>query len=150
MSVDRPVDVPIDAWWRALALVLPAVAPPTVVESEEAAWEYMGGAVVRGFATTLTGKTSFLVLRLLGPRRALQQLSAQFRTADSVTRVESKERSETEVELDYRVAGGLPQPAYVKGLLLVGMELVGAKGTTIEWTRVDREATRLVVRWSDR
>lgn len=145
VSVDQPTDVPIESWWKALGVVLPLVAPPSL--EPEAAWEFMGSEVVRGFATTLTGKTSFLVLKLLGPRRALQQLSAQFRTADSATEVVSRERSANDVELDYRVAGGLPQPSYVKGLLKTGMELVGAHDVVITWSRVDETASRIIVRW---
>lgn len=130
LDVRRPADLPIDAWWKVLAVGVRLIASE---QTEADGWELLGGEVIHGFAETLLGKSSFLVLRLLGPRRALRQLTQQYRTADSVTHVDSIELEPTKVELIYRVTGGIPQPTYVKGLLKVGMELVGAHGVEVSF-----------------
>ena len=147
LDVKRPVDMPIDAWWKVLDLSVQLIAGD---REPNAAWEMMGGEVVYGFAETLVGKSAFLVLRLLGPGRALRRLTEQYRTADSVTTVESRELAPTSVELIYTVVGGIPQPAYVKGILKVGMELVGAHDTAVTWSKSERSADtcRYVVSWT--
>lgn len=147
LDVKRPADMPIDAWWKVLNVARRLVASDL---KEEAAWELLGGEVVRGFSETLVGRSAFLVLRLLGPRRALRQLTAQYRAADSVTQVDSRELEPNRVELLYRVVGGIPQPAYVKGILKVGMELVGAKQTEVTWTPAEADAYRYLVSWASK
>lgn len=149
LDVARPSDMPIDAWWKVLALSVRLVAGD---REQDAAWEMMGGEVMRGFAETLVGKSAFLVLRLLGPRRALRRLTEQYRTADSVTTVESRELDPTSIELVYTVVGGIPQPSYVKGILKAGMELVGARDTKVSWSHDEQTpgAWRYVVSWAAR
>ena len=147
LDVKRPRDMPIDAWWKVLAVGLRLIASEV---PEEAGWELLGGEVVRGFAESLVGRSAFLLLRLLGPRRALRQLTQQYRTADSVTTVDSRELEPTRVELLYTVVGGIPQPTYVKGILKVGMELVGARAPEVTWERSEHHpgAWRYLVSWS--
>lgn len=145
VDVKRPADVPIADWWKVLALGRRAVATPDL--SDEAAYELLGGEVVHGFERTFVGGSAFLVLRMLGPRRALKQLTAQYRTADSVTQVESRELSPTHVELDFTVVGGVPWPTYMKGVLLEGMRLVGARDAAVAVEQAPGCDCRLVVTW---
>lgn len=131
LDVKQPSDMPIGTWWKVLDVGVRLIASE---RPDDDGWELLGGEVVRGFADTLVGKSAFLVLRLLGPRRALRQLTQQYRTADSVTTVDSRELQPTCVELAYTVIGGIPHPSYVKGILKVGMELVGARQPEVTWT----------------
>lgn len=147
VDVKRPKDVAIAEWWKALDYARGLVAAE---RTDDEGWEFLGGEVVRGFADTLVGRSAFLVLKVMGPRRALRQLTEQYRGADSVTKVDSRELTPTSVELIYTVVGGIQHPTYIRGVLLVGMQLVGAKAPQVDIEHLPTlDAYRFVVRWSD-
>lgn len=144
VDVKRPADVDPATWWKLVQLTAEALHPGAPLTE---AMEQVGRAVVAGFSATLLGKSAFMVLKLLGPRRGLGQLTTQFRLADSVTTITSRVASATQVELQYQVRGGVPFPTYIQGMLLEGMERVGARLATVRVTRLGEESLQVLVRW---
>lgn len=136
---NKPRDVEMATWWKVMAATAELLAPGASVED---AHREAGREVVRGFEQSLVGKTSFMVLRMLGHRRAFTKLAESFNGADTATKVEVLEATPTGARVRFTIAGGHPQPAYTEGILLEGLEMIGAKGTTV---RHQREAAGSVL-----
>ena len=137
-------DLPIERWWALLEYCVSLLAEkPT-----EATWEQLGAEGLEGYADTLCGRPAFLLMRMLGPRFAMRRIAGNYRAADTVTRVAWREHSPTCVELEYSLAGGIPHPAYFKGVISAGMALVGVADAEVGAERLDEDRVRFTVRWA--
>ncbi len=125
----RPRDVSPEAWWPVVRLAADTIAPG---KSEAEAFREVGQEMLRGFEASVIGKSLFLVMRVLGTKRAMLKMADHYRTADNITRVEAKDLGPTEVELRFDVDGGTPFPTYTQGILLEGIRLVGGKAPRVD------------------
>jgi uncharacterized protein (TIGR02265 family) len=115
-----PRDVDIFAWVALLRTTASRLRPDAPAEE---ALEEVGREMVRGYVASLTGRSLFALLRMLGPRRAMLRLAENYRTADSVTEVVTTQVSPTHLRLAYGDTGGVP--TYVKGVLAESLERIG-------------------------
>ena len=140
----RPHDISSSTWWKLLqragARLSPA-APPDV------AMEALGRAMVLGYGQTFLGKSTFVVLRLLGPRRALARLTDQFRATNTSLEVKSRELAPTDFEVSIHTQGGGPAPGYAAGILVEGLRQVGAPNPRVELVTTNELETVMRVRW---
>lgn len=141
---ERPRDLPSSRWWRLLHAVSSRVTPGVPAE---AAMERLGELLVAGFAETFLGRSSLLVLKLVGPRRTLRRLTEQFRTTNDGLSVLARELSDTSAELSLRMPGGVPSAGHFLGVIREGMRRVGASHAEVELLSSDELETRYLVRW---
>jgi uncharacterized protein (TIGR02265 family) len=147
VDLARPRDLPIALWWKVVGLAARELAPGA---DGETAYFKVGCEMIRGFEASVLGKTVFLVFRTLGIRRAMMQLADSYRTADTVTHVASRAIGTHQVEVTFRVDGGVPHPAYTRGILLTGLELVGAREPTVSYTVQPDGAMVYLSGWAER
>lgn len=111
----------------------------------DAALERMGQEVVRGFGLTLVGAAVLAVIRLLGPLRALERMTRNFRNVSNYLETRLTRRSPTEVEVWINHTSGLP--SYFAGILLRVLQSSGAKGPTVRHERSDGDGAVFVASW---
>lgn len=125
----KPRDVDIATWWRVIEAAARVIAPGRPLDE---ALREVGREVLRGYDASFVGKTAMMVLRMLGHRRAVTKLAESFKSADNATSVEVLESLPTRSRVRFTVAGGLRFPTYSEGVLLEGMERLGAKSLRVE------------------
>lgn len=131
IDVKKPRDVPLEHWWPVVRLAANTIAAGL---PEAEAFREVGQEMLRGFEATVVGKSLFLVLRMMGTRRAMLKMADSYRTADNVTKVAVKELAPNRMELRFDVDGGMPYPTYTQGILLEGIRLVGGKTPAVDFT----------------
>ena len=75
-----------------------------------------------------------MLLRLLGPRRALLRMKENFNTGDTVTTVKTKELT-------------FGMPTYAKGLLLDALTQLKARDPKVEFRMLGAEQTVYTASW---
>ena len=145
IDVERPLlpAYEYSVWRRCLELQRTRVFPdePIEVGSRRQGERY----VEAYFERTMLGGPLKLLLRALGPRRTLERLALNFRSANTF--------SETSMKLTGPNAGLIEvndvfsrSPAYVVGMLEKGLQLIGASGT-VEAVRHEGDAATFSVSW---
>lgn len=142
----KPRDVELTTWWKVVRLGAEALSPQKPLEE---AFRDLGREVLRGYESSLVGKTSFLVLRMMGPRRAVTRLAESFRQSDDFTQVEVRELGPQKTLVRFTVPGGLPYPWYTEGVLLEGLALLGAKSPAVEVQAATGDSTDFIVSWAE-
>lgn len=128
-DASRPAEVRLNVWVAAVRLVAKH-AQPTANDAD--ALEWVGREMVRGYADGLVGKSLFILLRMMGPRRAMLRIAANYKTADSVTRVTPVERGANAVDLEFNSDFGVP--TYVRGVLLESLVLLRAQKPEVKFS----------------
>jgi uncharacterized protein (TIGR02265 family) len=139
----RPAEVQLKVWVAAVLLVAKH-AQPNATEAD--ALEWVGREMVRGYADGLVGKSLFILLRMMGPRRAMLRIAANYKTADSVTRVTPIERGANVIDLEFNSDFGVP--TYVKGVLLESLVLLRAGKPEVKFSALPSGATVFSTSWS--
>ena len=142
IDASRPKELNLDAWLKLLKASARRLSPG---RSEADALEDVGREMLRGYIDGLVGKALFMVLRLVGPRRAMLRMAENFQTADSITSVTARELTATSVELEFRPSFGIP--TYTSGVLLEAMGLLRAKDPKVEFRELT-EVTQFSVSWA--
>jgi uncharacterized protein (TIGR02265 family) len=101
--------------------------------------------MLRGFFDSMVGRGLFMVLRMMGPRRALLRMKENFSTSDNVTSITSREVSPTCTELEFASAFAIP--TYARGLLSEAMVMLNAPQHSVEFTELSTGATVFRVSW---
>lgn len=143
LDVNAPRDLPVEGWWAMIAVSARHLVPGP---ADEAAFEFIGGEVIRGYAESTVGRSSFDMLAALGPQQALAHIAAQYRSANNVTTVQHREVGPREGEVTMAWIGGIPWPSYFCGVLGEGMRLIGYEAKVTVSPGEDG-AWRYLVRW---
>ncbi|MBL8911148.1 MAG: DUF2378 family protein [Archangium sp.] len=139
-GLEKPRDVDKDTWIRLLRTLA------RKLDAQEDVWlEKLGAAMLEGYADGFVGRSLFLVLKLMGPRRALLRMAENFKTADNVTEVTATARGETHVEIVFNDIGKVP--TYVRGLLLEAMTTMGLQKPTVTFEELPNGHTKFDARW---
>jgi uncharacterized protein (TIGR02265 family) len=116
---------PYDTWLAALRLAMEVLWPG--VGHDEATY-LMGRAIFESYGHTLVGKALLQLIKVLGPRRALERMSRNLRTTNNYSETRLTARGPTHYELWVnRVAF----PHYFRGLLTAGLEFGGATAPVV-------------------
>ena len=143
IDASRPKELSLEAW---LALLRASARKLSPGRSEDDALEDVGREMLRGYIDGLVGKALFMVLRLVGPRRAMLRMAENFQTADSVTRVIARELTATSIELEFRPSFGIP--TYQRGVMLEALGLLRAKEPKVEFRELPTDAMQFIVSWA--
>jgi len=138
LSKDYPITVWRDATSNVAQRLFPELSPPVA--------EYrLGQLVMRRFEKTLVGTTVVALLKIVGPSLSVGRVSSSFRTANNYTEDKTTRLGEGDYEL---WLNELHVPYLDQGIMQAALELIGAKGCTVEVTRRDEQGTTYRVRWN--
>lgn len=140
--LEKPRDMQREEWEALLRFLARKLTPDG---TEAAGLEVLGREILIGYFDGLVGRGVFLVLKLLGPRRALLRMAENFETADTMTKVYPKELSPTHIELLFNDIGHMP--TYVRGILLYALALLGQPQAKVTFEERADGYTRFDVSW---
>lgn len=130
---------PIATWNRAVRIAMQQLFP-----GDPGAERLVGARVVRSFAETTLGNALFVVLRLMGPRRALGRLTRNLRTSNNYSETAVKELTASSCEV---WINQVDLPHFDAGVLEAGLVSAGAKQVTVEVLAADAKGTTYRVAW---
>ncbi|MDP3231653.1 MAG: DUF2378 family protein [Myxococcales bacterium] len=117
---------PYELWVEALQLAMDLLWPG--VARDVATWR-MGRAIFESYGQTVMGKALMALVKVLGPKRALDRMSRNLRTTNNYSETRLTEVGPNRYELWVnRVAF----PHYFRGLLEAGLEFGGATEVKVE------------------
>jgi len=135
---------PVDVYSQVLDFIMGQLWPE--LPPEEASFE-LGQAFMAAYRQTLMGKAVFAMTRVIGPHRALERMSRNFRSANNYTETRLHPVGPSSYELWFNHA---PHTGFFRGLLTEALEKTGTQGLSV--TLVSRgeggEATFLLT-WSE-
>ena len=143
LDVSRPVELSIDIWLKVLRACAKRLLP---AGTEADGLELVGREMLRGYQEGLVGKSLFMLLRMVGPRRALLRVMESYRTADNITTITATERGPKCIALEFNSAFEIP--TYVRGLLLEALPLLGGHEPKVEFRTLPSGATVLSASWT--
>ena len=105
----------------------------------------VGRLFFQGFQKTLIGSALMAMLKILGPRRTLERLTRNFRTANNFTvgTLESLAPNHHKVHINYTA-----RPGFYLGLIESGCAHAGAKDLTVKVIETKDFATTYEVKWT--
>ena len=142
VDASRPKEVSLEVWLAVLRAAARRLSPG---KPEPEALEDVGRQMLRGFLDGVVGRGLFMVLRMLGPRRALLRMKENFSTSDSVTSITTREVSPTCIEMEFADAFAIP--TYARGILSEAMLMLQVPKHTVEFTELPSGATVFRVSW---
>lgn len=142
-DVDKPRDTEAMVWVSMLRLTATRLAPD-VPEGE--ALERVGHEMLRGLFETLIGRGMLMVMKLMGPKKALLRVAESYKMSDTITKVDTQELGPTHVKLSFNSVGGVP--TYVRGLLQEAMTTLNVKNGAITYLERADGGADFDVKWS--
>lgn len=141
-DANKPRDTEAAVWISLLRKTAKRLSPEA---TENEALERIGREMLRGLFETLVGRGMLMVMKLLGPRKALLQIAESYKTSDNITKVTTYELSPTHVKLSFNSVGGVP--TYVRGLLLEAIDVLKVKNGVITFLERADGGTDFEVKW---
>lgn len=144
LELDRPLApaYPVEVWNGALAAAAAEVFPAL---SSLDAHEALGVAFLTGYAHTLMGRAMMALLRVLGPKRALERMERNFRSGNNYVKTRFVDHGGEDVEVLFDVMYEVP--TFMKGVILHGARELGARDVRIDVSDTDRPRSYRV-RWT--
>lgn len=142
IDLDKPHPAyPYEVWIEALKLAMHVRWPN--LGADEATY-LLGRAIFESYGQTVMGSALLKLIKVLGPRRALERMARNLRTTNNYSETKLTPRGERAFELWVnRVAF----PQYFRGLLEAGLEFGGARSPTVEFRPSDREGVVFWIAW---
>ncbi len=145
VSVERVLPAyPYTTWIRMLEIVADVHSPGA---PREQAMFALGQRFLLAFGDTVMGKALLTALAIMGPKRALEQLTRSFRTANnfSETRVVPLGPNHWDVWCSH-----VAHPDWYRGLLTAGLLQAGAHWVEVTTRYHDEAGATFEVRYRDR
>lgn len=132
---------PFETWVKSMDLGSQLVMPNASERERHAA---MGRRMVDSYGETLVGKALLTAMRVIGPRRTLERMARNLRTANNYT--------ETKLTVGgdgaYRLwCSRVASTAFYCGMLQRGVEVAGGKGVIVEALGQDQDGATFSIRW---
>lgn len=105
----------------------------------------VGRLFFSGYEKTLVGQALMAVMRVIGPRRTLERMTRNFRTANNFSEAEAEALATNHHRL---VMKHVTHPGFYRGIILSGIERAGARAPQVEFLGRDGHAATYEVRWS--
>ncbi len=121
---------PYELWVRALELAMDVLWPGV---ARDIATYRMGRAIFESYEQTMMGKALMALVKVLGPKRALERMSRNLRTTNNYSETRLTEVGPNRFEM---WVNKVAFPHYFRGLLEAGLEFGGAKGVKVDIVRV--------------
>jgi uncharacterized protein (TIGR02265 family) len=123
VNLERPNPAyPYEQWIDALRLAMAIKWPG--LEHEEATYR-MGRAIFESYGQTVMGKALLQLVKVLGPRRALERMTRNLRTTNNYSETRLTVVGPNQYQL---WVNKVAFPHYFRGLIEAGLEFGGARG----------------------
>jgi len=142
-DASRPSELKVGVWLDVLRIVAKHGQPNA---SEEDALDWLGREMVRGYCDGLVGKSLFLLLRMMGPKRAMLRIAANYATADGVTRVTASARGDLAVDLEFNSAFGVP--GFIRGVLFESLIQMNASQPSVSFSSLPSGVVLFSTSWA--
>jgi uncharacterized protein (TIGR02265 family) len=109
------------------------------------AYFQLGRLFIDGYRQTLIGGAVLAMVRVVGPKRALQRATRSFRSADNYTDAKVEAISEKTMDLWVNEAGN--HPTFTQGILAAALELT-APNVRVELRSIDGRSCVYRCSWS--
>jgi uncharacterized protein (TIGR02265 family) len=100
--------------------------------------------MVDSYGETLVGKALLTAMKVIGPRRMLERMARNLRTANNYTETKLTSRADVHELWCSRVAS----TSFYCGMLQRGVEVAGGADVLVEATAHDQSGATFVVRWT--
>ncbi|MFT3713543.1 MAG: DUF2378 family protein [Archangium sp.] len=108
-------------------------------EPPEESWFKVGQRNLEGFYETFLGKPLFALLRVMGPKRTLGRMKANFRSANNYTDSKLVEVGPGELQLWINEMGNTRH--FVRGVMFRGLQLAGSPNVKFDELSTDERGT---------
>lgn len=133
---------PFETWVKAMDLASQLVMPNAVEKERHLA---MGRRMVDSYGETLVGKALLTAMRVIGPKRMLERMARNLRTANNYTETKLTIFPNGHHQLwCSRVAS----TSFYCGMLQRGVEVAGGKDALVESMAHDKTGATFLVRWT--
>jgi uncharacterized protein (TIGR02265 family) len=105
----------------------------------------LGRGFLDGFGETMIGRAMLAMLRIIGPHNSLKRLTQEFRTGNNYSETRLVQRAERSYEL---WVNELRMPGWYVGVVSRGLELAGARGSTVQLQSRDSVGGTFRVEWT--
>jgi len=134
---------PLAVWHQATLVGAKTMCPDAPVE---VGLFELGKAFIHGYEATLLGRGTLTLARVLGPKRALQRMTRSFRDANNYTETRMVDLGPGRVEL---WISKVVTVEFIRGMIVAGLEVSGAKSPRVETVSVDPEGTVYRLVWDE-
>jgi uncharacterized protein (TIGR02265 family) len=110
----------------------------------EAAVARVGRDFMDGFGQTMIGRAMLAMMRVIGPQSALRRVTQEFRTGNNYSETRLTQRGPSEFEL---WVNELQMPGWYVGIVGRGLELAGARSTSVTLLRKEEVGGTFRVAW---
>ncbi|MFN7134222.1 MAG: DUF2378 family protein [Myxococcales bacterium] len=134
---------PLELWEDVVRRIARALYPEL---PEHAQWERMGFEWMEGYVQTVLGRAVLAMGRVIGPRRALERMGRNFRTAGNYLHAEAVVHGPTDVEVRTHLVEPFASqwrnrpsvmPWYRVGVLRGSLHALGVTGARVEVVQWD-------------
>lgn len=132
---------PLTVWTDVVRIGAALVAPG---EPREVQMYELGRRFIEGYRETIVGKAMLTALKILGPRRALERMTRNFRTGNNYTQTTLEPRGPTTFTL---WLNRVNEPEFYRGLLTAGLDQSGATAVTVKVRAHDSEGAHFDIEW---
>ena len=133
---------PFETWVKAMDLGAELVMPNA---SQEARHEAMGRRMVDSYGETLVGKALLTAMRVIGPRRTLERMARNLRTANNYTETKVTVAPDGAYHL---WCSKVASTSFYRGMLQRGVEVAGGKSVTVTPLAHDETGATFSISWS--
>ncbi|MBL8910118.1 MAG: DUF2378 family protein [Archangium sp.] len=143
LNVDAPLATayPRDQWKQFIATSAEVLFQGT----EEERLEQVGKAFIEEYAETFLGRAVASVLKLIGPRRALERMTKSLRSGNSYSDTRATFTGATSAE--FWLNDTLGFPTYIVGALGAVMRITSAKNVVVKPIKIEGVACTFIVTW---
>lgn len=147
LDLDRPLlpAYPVEQWKHCLHIIIEEMYPGI---PREEAFGLLAAAHLEGYGQTLVGRALLRLLRLLGPRRTVHQMTQALRTSDNYTEVRLTQLGPTRYEMWMNSV--LDAPGYAEALFVSFLRVSGAEEPRANIVREEDEGTVYLLTWKER
>jgi uncharacterized protein (TIGR02265 family) len=147
LDLDRPLlpAYPTEQWLHCLHIIVEELYPGL---PREEAFRQLAAAHVDGFGRTLVGRALMRLMRLLGPRRTVQQMTQALRSSDNYTEVRLTQRGPCAYEMWLNSV--VDAPGYSEALFVGFLRVSGAEEPRASLVRYEDEGTTYLLTWKER
>jgi uncharacterized protein (TIGR02265 family) len=142
---DEPIRAgyPYESWKIWADIIAEEIFPELEVGER---YRQLGRLVILGIRETTLGKAIEVLLRMIGPRRAMERMNRNYRASDNFTQVVITNLGPKSLQV--RLNEAMDQPTYMQGAFEALIEFSGGKDVKVEIREVALPEVTYFIQWS--
>ena len=130
----RPLEpaYPLATWRRVVNTAGELLTPSAPYDQQQFA---LGSRFITAYTETLIGRATLPLIRLLGPRRALERMAKTLRSGNNYSETKLTQLGPTTFEL---WCNRVQNPSFYRGMLQTGLQHAGVPAVQVTTSAIDR------------